>query len=187
MTWSAPIERTRSTFLVLHTPVTSAPSALAICTANVPTPPDAPLIRTLLARLDLAVVAQELQSGRGGHTDRGRLLEREVDRLLDELVLGRPRIFGERSRAPAEHLVARSKARATSLPTASTVPAKSVPGTRFFGFRRPRGEPHDERRAGHEDPVTDMDGSRLDADQHLVVRDLRLVDVPWLAGPRSEP
>jgi hypothetical protein len=36
-----------STFLVLHTPVTSAPKDLAICTANVPTPPDAPMIRTL--------------------------------------------------------------------------------------------------------------------------------------------
>src|ERR671919_540845 len=38
MTWSAPSERTSSTFLVLQTPVTSAPSALAIWTANVPTP-----------------------------------------------------------------------------------------------------------------------------------------------------
>jgi hypothetical protein len=36
-----------STFLVLHTPVTSAPKDLAICTANVPTPPAAPLIKTL--------------------------------------------------------------------------------------------------------------------------------------------
>ena len=43
MTWSAPTERTRSTLRVLHTPVTSAPKALPICTANVPTPPDAPL------------------------------------------------------------------------------------------------------------------------------------------------
>ena len=33
-------------FLVLQTPVTRAPNALAICTANVPTPPDAPLINT---------------------------------------------------------------------------------------------------------------------------------------------
>ena len=31
---------------MLHTPVTSAPNALAICTANVPTPPDAPMIST---------------------------------------------------------------------------------------------------------------------------------------------
>jgi len=33
-------------FLVLHTPVTRAPNDLAICTANIPTPPDAPLINT---------------------------------------------------------------------------------------------------------------------------------------------
>jgi hypothetical protein len=31
MTWSAPIDPTISTFAVLQTPVTSAPSALAIC------------------------------------------------------------------------------------------------------------------------------------------------------------
>ena len=31
---------------VLHTPVTSAPYALAICTANVPTPPEVPMTRT---------------------------------------------------------------------------------------------------------------------------------------------
>src|SRR5580692_776541 len=37
--------RTMSTFLVLHTPVTSVPNDLAICTANVPTPPAAPLMR----------------------------------------------------------------------------------------------------------------------------------------------
>src|SRR5256884_2880853 len=47
MTWSAPIERTMSTLLVLHTPVTFAPNDLAICTANVPTPPAAPLIKTI--------------------------------------------------------------------------------------------------------------------------------------------
>ena len=35
-----------STFRVLQTPVTSAPTDFAIWTANVPTPPDAPLIST---------------------------------------------------------------------------------------------------------------------------------------------
>jgi len=35
-----------SKFLVLHTPVTSTPNDLAICTVKVPIPPDAPLIRT---------------------------------------------------------------------------------------------------------------------------------------------
>ena len=33
-------------FRVLHTPVTSAPNAFAICTANVPIPPEAPLMST---------------------------------------------------------------------------------------------------------------------------------------------
>src|SRR5260221_446306 len=37
---------TRNLDMVLHTPVTSAPNALANCTANEPTPPEAPLIRT---------------------------------------------------------------------------------------------------------------------------------------------
>jgi hypothetical protein len=40
------MERTMSRFLVLHTPVTLAPSHPASWTAKVPTPPDAPMIRT---------------------------------------------------------------------------------------------------------------------------------------------
>src|SRR5258708_31217446 len=50
MTWSASIDRAVSTFLVLHTAVTSAPNDLAIWTAKVPTPPDAPSTRTLWPR-----------------------------------------------------------------------------------------------------------------------------------------
>src|SRR5579859_2668437 len=44
------MDRTRSTFLVLQTPVTFAPNDLAICTAKVPTPPEAPLIKTVCPR-----------------------------------------------------------------------------------------------------------------------------------------
>src|ERR1700722_20242720 len=46
MTWSAPRDRTMSVLAVRHTPVTSAAAALAICTAKVPTPPDAPMTST---------------------------------------------------------------------------------------------------------------------------------------------
>src|ERR687898_932671 len=46
MTWSAPNERIKSSLPVLSTPVTSAPYFLASCTANVPAPPPAPLIKT---------------------------------------------------------------------------------------------------------------------------------------------
>src|SRR5829696_3413365 len=45
MTWSAPSERIKPNLPVLSTPVTSAPYILASCTANVPAPPPAPLIR----------------------------------------------------------------------------------------------------------------------------------------------
>src|SRR5215204_3053827 len=48
MTWSAPNERKKSSLPVLSTPVTSAPYILASCTANVPAPPPAPLIKTFL-------------------------------------------------------------------------------------------------------------------------------------------
>jgi hypothetical protein len=46
MTSSAPSERTRSALPPLHTPVTCAPRALAICTAYVPVPPPAPMTIT---------------------------------------------------------------------------------------------------------------------------------------------
>src|SRR5919107_1176018 len=46
MTWSAPNERIKCSLPVLSTPVTSAPYNLASCTANVPAPPPAPLIKT---------------------------------------------------------------------------------------------------------------------------------------------
>lgn len=45
MTWSAPSFRTRSKLLLLQTPVTFALINLPICTAKLPTPPDAPFTR----------------------------------------------------------------------------------------------------------------------------------------------
>ena len=75
MTWSAPSDRTRSTFRVLHTPVTSAPNGLASWTAKVPTPPEAPMIRTRLPGWTRRLVAQALQGGQAGQRDGGRLLE----------------------------------------------------------------------------------------------------------------
>jgi len=51
MTRSAPRERTNSTFFVLQTPVTLAPNDFAICTAKVPIPPAAPLIKTFCPAL----------------------------------------------------------------------------------------------------------------------------------------
>jgi hypothetical protein len=47
MTWSAPIERTSSSWAVPATPVTWAPNVLASWTANDPTPPAAPMTSTV--------------------------------------------------------------------------------------------------------------------------------------------
>ncbi len=57
---------------VLHTPVTSAPSSLAICTANVPTPPEAPMIKNFLPGLDFADIAQDLEARSGRQTAQPR-------------------------------------------------------------------------------------------------------------------
>src|SRR5919107_268251 len=95
MTSSAPSDRTRSTFVVLHTPVTSAPKALAICTANDPTPP----------------AAKSLERRAAGGGNRRRLLEGEVRRLGRQPVLARSRVLGEGASAGAEHLIAQLELR----------------------------------------------------------------------------
>ena len=107
MAWSAPIDRTRSVFVVLHTPVTSAPNALAICTANVPTPPAAPMINTFCPGFTLSRVAKTLEGGDSGVGNGRRLLEGEVCRLPHELVLSSARVFGEGAVTGTEYLVAR--------------------------------------------------------------------------------
>src|SRR6266571_2338505 len=83
MTWSAPIDRTNSTFVVLQTPVTSAPDALASCTAN------------------------GLEGGVTGDGHGRGLLEAEVRRLGREPVRSGARVLGEGAVAGAEHLVTR--------------------------------------------------------------------------------
>ena len=57
-------------------------------------------------------------------------------------------------------------------------------GNRVLRLAQSGGEAHDERRAGHEDPVTDVDRCGVDADQDLVVADLGLVDIPRLQDGR---
>ena len=88
--------------------------------------------------------------------------------------------------APVHHPKTSSPGRScvTSLPTASTVPAMSVPGNLVLRLAQSRGHAHDERRARHEDPVTDVDRRRVDADQDLGVPDLGLLDVPCLQDIR---
>ena len=118
-----------------------------------------PVDQDLLSGLDLAVVAKELEGGRGGDADGRRLLEREVGRLPDELVLGRPRVLGEGAGAPPEDLVARSESLHV-LADRLDRPRDIRPGNGVLRLAQAGGHAHDERRAGHEDPVADVDRGR---------------------------
>lgn len=64
-----------SALRALATAVTSAPIALAICTANVPTPPGCAVDQNLLARLETARVSQPEERGHAGERHRRRLAE----------------------------------------------------------------------------------------------------------------
>ena len=106
MTCAAPIERTSPALRVLHTPVTSAPSAAAIWTAYVPTPPAAPLTSTRCPARHRAHIPDPPQGRRPRHRDRRRLPEGQAHRLGYHLVCRRERVLGERVPTEAEHLLA---------------------------------------------------------------------------------
>src|SRR5574337_1067031 len=160
MTWSAPSDRTSSAFLPLHTPVTCAPSALAICTANVPTPPDAPLTRTLcpgwtFARSRSPCRAVTAAMGAAAACSNVRLAGfRATARSCGTV----------RYSANAPALPPKTSSpglnRVTFLPTDSTVPAKSTP-----------------RLAPQVVPVERVDGRRANPHQELVVPGNRLLDL----------
>ena len=118
-------------------PVTSAPNAFAICTANVPTPPDAPLIEDLLPGLEMPLSRRSWRAVVADTPTAAACSKVRLAGLVDE---AGPRLADAYSaKAPVHQPNTSSPGRRpfTSLPTASTVPAMSVPGTWFFGLRRP--------------------------------------------------
>src|SRR6266571_7062489 len=132
------MERTISTFLVLQTPVTSAPNDLATCTANVPTPPAAPLIKTFwpgwicpLSRRPCNAVhaATDTEAACSNVTLLGFVTN--TDREAQAYSAKAPRHEPNTS-SPDLNSVA-------FLPTASTSPATSTPSRESFGLRRPAG------------------------------------------------
>src|ERR687891_426511 len=143
MTWSAPRDRTNLRFLVLDTPVTSAPSAFAICRAKVPTPPEAPLIRTRVPDWTLPTSRTALSAVRPDMTDAaassnaspaGFLMSCDAGTTVNSAnVPGMARVL------PHEDPNTSSPGRrsVTFVPTASTTPATSVPRTGVRGRRSP--------------------------------------------------
>src|SRR5918994_5871569 len=143
MTCSAPSDLTSWTFLVLETPVTSAPSALAICTANVPTPPEAPLIRTRVAGPTWPTSRIAISAVRPDMTEAAASLNESVAGLWMSWDAGATEYsakvparmagvaqFDPNTSSPGCRSV-------TFLPTASTTPATSLPRTGVRGRRSP--------------------------------------------------
>jgi hypothetical protein len=84
-----------STFLVLHTPVTSAPKGLGDLHGERPHASRRADDQDLVPRLDQSVIAQTLQRRQRGHGYGRRLLEREVGRLQLQEVIRSGYVLGE--------------------------------------------------------------------------------------------
>jgi hypothetical protein len=109
-----------------------------------------PVDQDLLSRLDCPIVAQELEAV-DAETPIAAACSNVRSPASDELVLACVSELGERTRAPAEHVVA-GRNRVTSFPTASTV-RRIGPGTRFFGFRIPVANHHEQVRRMIQSPT----------------------------------
>ena len=95
-----------SRFRVLHTPVTSAPYDFAICTANVPTPPDAPLIKTFCPGWTFPLSRRPCNAVIARNRTRSRLLKCYVGRLQrHSSSLADAHILSESPCASAEYFV----------------------------------------------------------------------------------
>ena len=177
MTCAAPSERTSSTLRVLHTPVTSAPSADRDLDGEGAHPAAGPVDEHPLAGLHLAHVADPAQGRRRRDGDRGRLLEGQARRLRHHHVRRGARVLGERAPEEAEHLVARlqpAHVRADRLHHARRVD----PGHAGLRLGQPHAhEPRDERVASQDVPVGRVERGRVHPDQHVVGPDLGQVGV----------
>src|SRR5579859_7559522 len=163
--------RTRSTLAGLHTPVTSAPYALAIWTANVPTPPDAPMISTFCpactcARSRTAWSAARAETGTAAAWSKERFAGLGASRPA------RVRAYSAKAAvAGAEDLIARLELRhvlAGGVHHSGHAPARiEVLGLAEPEARRPDGI----GQAGHDVPGAPIHAGRTHPYQDLVVAD----------------
>src|SRR2546425_7920142 len=130
---SAPINLTISRFLVLHTPVTCAPSHLAICTANVPTPPAAPLIRTFCAGRRLPLSRRPCNAVSAATFTDAACSNVTLDGFTANLDSGADAYSAQAPRH-APKTSSPGLNRVTFLPTDSTTPATSTPGRPNLGL-----------------------------------------------------
>ena len=177
MTWSAPSERTSSTLRVLQTPVTSAPKCFAICTANVPTPPDAPLISTFCPGL-IPPLSRRPCSAVSAATGTDAACSNVTFAGLSatRAALANDDVLRDRAVRAAEHFVARLEARdalADGFDRAGEVDADARVLRRAEAGR----QSHDVRRAAHGVPVDRVQRGGVHLHEQLIVRGRRLGDL----------
>jgi hypothetical protein len=130
------MERTSSTWVVLATPVTWAPNALANCTANHPTAPAAPMTRTCCPgwTSPLSRTAWSAANPEMGTTAACSKL-----RLAGLAAKWSSPAQAYSAKEPSHQPNTSSPGwnRVTLLPTASTRPATSMPRTGSLGLRSP--------------------------------------------------
>ena len=136
---------------VPHTPVTSAPSTLAIWTAMVPTPPEAPLTRTRVPAPTCATSRMATSAASPVITDAAASVNVSPAGFPASWAAGTTTYWAN---APARSQVDPSTSSpgtrsVTRPPTASTTPATSLPRTARFGRRSPEA-----RRPMYGTPVT---------------------------------
>ena len=128
-----------STFLVLQTAVTSVPSALAIWTANDPTPPDAPLIRTrcpgFIRPFRRPCIAVQPAVGSVAASSKDRLAGFDTSAVSGAAANSAYAPKPHRESSPNTSSPGRNPV--TFRPTASTLPAMSLPMILNLGVRSP--------------------------------------------------
>jgi len=137
MAWSAPIERTISCFPVLHNPVTTAPNDLAIWTAKVPTPPDAPIIKTFCPGLTFPLSRipwKAVSAAVGTEAASSNVM---LDGFCINPFSGTHISSAKALQLPIPNTSSPIWNCLTLLPTTSTRPEKSSPSILCFGFRSP--------------------------------------------------
>ena len=120
-----------------HTPVTSAPSAFAICTANEPTPPDAPVTSTVwpgctfaISRRACSAVMPDVGTAAASVIDKPGGTGTRFSALTHAYWASAPEPVHPNTSSPGCSAV-------TSVPTAVTTPARSMPGMPWRGRRSP--------------------------------------------------
>ena len=162
---------------MLHTPVTWAPNAFAICTANDPTAPPAPMISTFcpgctspLSRSAWRAAKQEV----GTVAACSKVRFAGLGAILSVPSGG---VLGEGAGGDAEHLIARLEPRdilADLLDATRRIDAPD-PG---LGPAEPEAQDAEQvRQTRHDVPVADVCTRRVNAEQHVAAADHRFVDI----------